>query len=1185
MGARAFVLRALVALCAGASALGLPSSALAGYVHKYVTSFGSFSDVQGVAVDSSSGIVYVYDGGNGEVLKFDAAGAPVDFSSTGSNVLNGVGFAGGDEGEIAVDSSSGPARGDIYVAHADGSIEIYSSAGSKLGELTEEAGVPWGEACGVAVDASGAVYVGLYPSSINKYVPTGNPVTNADYASTINGVNSVCNVGADSLGNAYSVTWSSGPVTRYEASQFGSLSAAGDSVDGKGSSMSVDPANDEVYVDEQDQIAQFGSNGEPFDEPVATFGASGPGAISSSIGIAVSGFNGDIYVSDGKGALSVFGAGVVVPDVVTGASSDVQSTSATISGTVNPDGVAITECKVEYGTTGSYGQNQACSESAGEIGSGSSPVEVHANLTGLNPGSTYHYRLVAANASGQGEGEDATLSTPGAPLVSDEAFSDVAGSEAVVSAQIDPNFASTTYHVEYGTSEAYGQSTSESAPIGSDHSAHTVSAHIAGLTAGTSYHFRFVATNSVASADGADATFATYPPAAVSGGCSNEARREEQDAMALPDCRAYEMVSPLDKNGADIFGAGNTVAAAIGGEAAEYMAQVGFGQSNGSGVIGLTQYLAVREATEGWVSHGITPTPERESFQGIGAGITLLPNFSEDLGKSLATGADLPAASPGGIPRGENLYVEDNMTGALVPITTPLAEPITALQGVFQINTMAISGDLGVATYESPLNLLPEAKGSMPKLYAWEHGTLKIAGVLPDGTLPEEGSGAPFSGTFTARPNQTDNSVSRNGSRVMFVSPLSEEQHQLYMRKDGTTTAWVSEPEMPGAPAEPKRVQMAEMTPDGKKVLFLAQDRLLEADPGTAAGELGLYIYTDGPHPESESNLTFVARVDGYSDEQQVRDRGPVISEDGERVYFYTRSTSVFADTGLYEWDNGALHFVATTESPVRERLDLSADGRTLAFFTNEQLTSAQNKGLPAVYVYREQGETLTCASCSPTGAPVRSGAEWEAAATEAGLGKPNMDFQPRFVSSDGRYVFFTTAEPLVARDTNGLSDVYEYDTQRGQAELLTTGSGEDGAWFQNADEKGENVFVLTRDQFVGGDTDNLDDLYDVRVGGGFPQPKLSTGGCVGDECQGTPGAAPRFNTSSGFSGLGNVVHPSGSVKAKSKRLSRSQRLARALKSCRRKPVRKRRRCRAQARKRYGPKGKARHHNSGQTRR
>lgn len=1185
MGARAAVLRAFVVLCAAASALALPSSAVAAYVHGYVTSFGSFSDVQGVAVESSTGIVYVYDGGNGEVLKFDAAGAPVNFSSTGSNVLSGVGFAGGDEGEIAVDNSSGPAKGDIYVAHADGSIGIYSSAGSNLGELTEEAADPWGEACGVAVDASGAVYVGLYSSHINKYVPTGNPVTNADYASTINGLSGVCNVGADSLGNAYSITWSSGPVVRYEASQFGSLSAAGSSVDSKGSSMSVDPANDEMYVDEKDKIVQFGSNGEPFEEPVATFGASGSGAISGSIGIAVSGFNRDIYVSDGKGALSVFGPGVVVPDVVTGASSDVQPTSATVSGTVNPDGIAITECEVEYGLTASYGQSQACAESPGEIGSGSSPVEVQANLTGLNPGLSYHYRLVAANANGRGEGQDATLSTPGAPLASSEAFSDVASGEATVSAQIDPNFASTTYHVEYGTSEAYGQSTAESAPVGSDHTSHVVSAHIAGLTPGMSYHFRFVATNSVATTDGADVTFATYPTATSSGGCSNEARRQEQDATLLPDCRAYEMVSPLDKNGADIFGAGDTVAAATSGQAAEYMAQVGFGESTGSGVLGLTQYVAVRQDDKGWASHGITPTPERESFQGIGAGITLLPNFSEDLSKALAMGADLPAASPGGISKGENLYVEDNKTGALVPITTPLAEPISALEGIYQINTMALSGDLGVATYESPLNLLPEAQGSAPKLYAWEHGTLKIAGVLPDGTLPVEGSGAPFSGTFRAPENQIDGSVSRDGSRVMFVSPLPEEQRQLYMRKDGATTVWVSEPEMSGAPTEPKRVQMAEMTPDGRRVLFVSQDRLLEADPGAGAGALGLYIYTDGPDPEGESNLTFVARVNGYSDEQVIMNEGPVISDDGERVYFHTSATSAFVEGGLYLWDKGTVHFVAAMKSPARERLRLSADGRTLAFFDNEQLTSAQNNGLTAMYVYRELGETLTCVSCSPTGAPATSGVEWLAAATGAGLGTPVMHFQPRFVSSDGRYVFFTTAEPLVARDTNGLSDVYEYDTQAGQVALLTTGSGEHGSWFQNADENGENAFILTRQPLVAGDTDNLDDLYDVRVDGGFPQPRLSTGGCVGDECQGTPSAAPSFNTASGFSGLGNAIHSAGSVKVKSKPLGRAQKLARVLKRCKRKPARKRHRCQALARKRYGSKKKARKGNSGRTRR
>lgn len=378
-------------------------------VHPYISSFGlssgSFASVQGLAVESKSGTVYVYDGGASSVYKFDASGKPVNFSATATNAIS-VGFAGGAEGEIAVDSSSSPAKGDIYVAHADGSIEIFSEAGAKLGELTEESGDPWGEACGVAVDTSGAVYVGLYYSHVNKYAPSANPVKNTDYVSTLEGVSGVCDVAADSAGNAYVDTWNNGPVTRFEPSQFGSPSPSGLVVDEAGSTLAIDPTQDEVYVDEGGQIAQYGPHGEPFK---VRFASSGPGAIQGSVGIAVSGFNGDTYVSDGNGAVSIFGPlsfVEAVPAIEEEYARDVAGTSATLGAAVNPEG-SPTAYHFEYGTSASYGSD-TLDES---VGSGSTNVSLHVHLQGLSPSTLYHYRLVASSAAGSSYGPDQTFST------------------------------------------------------------------------------------------------------------------------------------------------------------------------------------------------------------------------------------------------------------------------------------------------------------------------------------------------------------------------------------------------------------------------------------------------------------------------------------------------------------------------------------------------------------------------------------------------------------------------------------------------------------------------------------------------------------------------------------------------------------------------------------------------------
>jgi hypothetical protein len=116
-------------------------------------------------------------------------------------------------------------------------------------------------------------------------------------------------------------------------------------------------------------------------------------------------------------------------------------------------------------------------------------------------------------------------------------------------------------------------------------------------------------------------------------------------------------------------------------------------------------------------------------------------------------------------------------------------------------------------------------------------------------------------------------------------------------------------------------------------------------------------------------------------------------------------------------------------------------------------------------------------------------------------------------------------------------------------------------------------VFVVTRDQLLSSDTDTLIDLYDIRVNGGVPQALPQTGPCQGDECQGVPAAVPSFNTATGFVGLGNLV-PRSKGSAKPKSLTRAQKLARALKQCRRKPHRARKRCIAQAKRRYGSHGR-----------
>jgi hypothetical protein len=513
--------RPVLTLCAvTASSLALCGSALAAYIHPFVKTFGSFSSVQGLAVDSATGDLYVYEGGKARILKFSASGEPASFSATGTNAIEGVDFQDNGTAGIAVDNSSGPAKGDIYVATVGNGepikegeerlggekIGIYGAAGGKLGELKSEHVV--GNTCGVAVDSSGDLYVSAF-GRVVKYAPKANPVSDADYVSSMEGLPNVCQMGVDSLGNVFAASWRLGPLRRFDASQFGSSSATGSVVDQEGASVAVDQANDEIYVNDRNRVAQYGAHGEPFEAPVSTFDTGGSGGISV-FGIAVSGYNKDVYVTDGS-SVSVFGPLGLVATVETGGASNVEPHGMTLSGLVNPEGLPVSECKVEYGPSTAYGHSQPCVQSPAQIGSGSGNVEVQANLTGLTPGTVYHYRFVVMNANGRGEGADKSLALPGPPVVSGESFSELYEVEVNVRAQINPDFRATTYHVEYGTSEAYGQSTPESQSIGSDSNTYHVLVHLAGLTPGTTYHFRFVASNSLGTVAGPDVQFTTFP--------------------------------------------------------------------------------------------------------------------------------------------------------------------------------------------------------------------------------------------------------------------------------------------------------------------------------------------------------------------------------------------------------------------------------------------------------------------------------------------------------------------------------------------------------------------------------------------------------------------------------------------------------------------------------------------------
>jgi hypothetical protein len=1012
MNARRFSLVGLVSLCVSCGCLALVCAhALASLTHPFLGQFGSasFSNVQGIAVDQATGDVFVYDSGAGAVYKFNSSGTPEDFSSTQTNAIEYL--PGAQEegyGEIAVDSSTGPAKGDIYIVHGQENVEIYNEAGERVGELSIAAGT----ACGVAVDSSGNVYVGVYPNLINRYTPTGNPVTNADYSGSLYGVAHVCNVAADSTGDVYTDSFGSGPVTRYETAQFNMLEtpANGTLVTPGGSTLTVEPSTNELYVNEGDQVVQFNASG----ESVGTFASSGAGAIGDSYGIAVDGITHDVFVANGTD-VNVYGAGVVVPGVITGMAAAEGAGGVQLEGEVDPEGLPVTQCEFEYGPTTAYGQRVPCATGPG---SGDSYAKVTASVTGLTSLGEYHFRLVAGNANGQAQGRDAKFTAPlGAPAVESESVADVTAESVSLQAQVNPGGAGMTYRFEYGTSEAYGQSTPESS-IGSGGNGVSVDVHTQGLQPATTYHYRIVATNAIGQTRGTDHTFTT---------------QARGSSFVLPDGRQYEMVSPPEKHGALVSVSSESeglIVAAENGDALTFVTNI----PTDTKVVGFdndAQNLSVR-GSDGWSSRGLAVPHSLAA----GPSVVYGPEyryFSSDLSHAIvqpfgqftpcvnAEGASQLCLSPEASEQTAFLgtdFLNGNVQEPCLQARAYCARPlVSGCPGAgkacprvveehadvapgtvfgrlfggesegsegrpychieyseYEIGKycgpefVAATPDLSHILLEAEAKLTPEAPSPTEVgpnfLYEWSAGHLTYVGEgftgLNGGSTG--GVGADHGGV---------DPISAGGSRVVFHG-IEKKSGRLLMR-DTVNGELV---QIGGAEA-----YFQAISSDGSRVFF---------DEG---GELYVYETTGG------EGASLVGRTRSLTGDAGLSGDVLGVSQDGSYVYFVSQgviagSGATSAGNNLYmdhyigsEWKPS---FIATLSSEdihdwqpefglVGQPTRVSPNGQWLEFMSSAPLTGYDNhdavNGLPdaQVYLYHaatgEGSATLTCASCDPTGA------------------------------------------------------------------------------------------------------------------------------------------------------------------------------------------------------------------------
>lgn len=636
-------------------------------------------------------------------------------------------------------------------------------------------------------------------------------------------------------------------------------------------------------------------------------------------------------------------------------------------------------------------------------------------------------------------------------------------------------------------------------------------------------------------------------PVPASGACPNDAFRHGP-AAGLPNCRAYEMVSPPDKNGGEVMPEVQRTRAAS-GESAElpmavsFTSLTGFGDVHGTTIA--TEYLAQRTAqpgTNGWATHGITPAQQPGDFVATVIGGDNDPLFVGDFSDDLTHGAFQswsPLTDAPNVTEVPNLYTRNDLrtlgpeswtllTDAFAPLQRSLAKPW--FDGA--------SVDFSHVIFESQQTLTPEVPACTPSpfapcpthLYEAVDGAVRPAGILPDtacasppcvaaSSVAGQGQNEGIDG------HHTPHTISDDGRRIIFTDTSTGTGNgdgDLYMRIDGTTTVQLnaSEGSDPSGPAT-----YWDASTDGSRVFFTS-DAALTSDV-SVDGRTHLYMYSAEPDAAGHHLTHIAAGISG------------VIGASDDGHYLYAMSglqILVFhEDSGTWQSDNvGVITFDDVRQDasnlnwfffPKASRV--TPDGRHLLFaasdgsgLTGYDQTSACGTGglfdgllgCTGLYVYSVQPEGpdhahLHCATCSPSGTPATSDAT-DVVRVEVGLSQIT-DHSPRAISDDGRYVFFSTADPLVPQDVNGKFDVYEYDVADGSVHLLSNGTDTSDSYFLDASANGRDAFFVTRARLVGWDQDTLRDLYDARVDGGVPDPAVGSLPCSGSSCHGSPSAAP----------------------------------------------------------------------------
>jgi hypothetical protein len=969
------------------------------------------------------------------------------------------------------------------------------------------------------------------------------------------------------------------------------------------------------------------------------------------------------------------------------AATQVFGTTATLSGELRPGGGEFTEEPGHYeflyraSATECSGAGQKAAPVPAGVAAGNPQEHVSVNLTGLQPATEYAFCLLVRNEAGEVSLPSApvmfTTLSQSEPVISGTSATEVTATAAKLNAQVNPGGAETTYHFEYDTSPyttsaPHGQSTPESPSIGADNSVHPAAAAIQGLQPGTTYHYRLVATNPKSppgGTDGPDQAFTTE----TTGG-----------EFALPDGRGYELVSPPQKDGAEVLGIGGGGVNPPGGDATEasedgtsvtYITSAPVG-ANPPGNTLSTQMLSTHGAG-GWSSLDIA-TPHKHTVDEAGLGVgEEYRRFSPDLSHALLVPVYLALEPPLApeihqeVGRETEIYLRDNATNTFRAVLTSEPLPEVNFEGATpDLSHVVFGGPIALGTSRGGLVGLDPNYPNAEGLYEWAKGETRLVSVLPN---EKPASGFTLLGSTSIPPppdvSATRHAISDDGTRVVWSGEGSLFTRNMTTRE----TLQVDAKQSGGGVAGGGAFKVASR--DGSRVFFTDGNALVtgahQSEPTEVKSHKGdLYMFEPArPEGERLTDLTLgatravnVLEANEAGTAIYVRTPGVLTSapnSEGEsatpctegscNLYLLRESSAgggawsvTFVAGGAEESPSDGYGGLIAAEPLQRQAARVSPSGRYLAFMSRRSLTGYDNRdaisGEPDEEVYSYDAETnrLVCASCDPTGArPVGQydpeeppaialdplgtwKGRWVAAVipgwTEDGW-VGSTGHQPRYLNDSGR-LFFTSSDALVPRDVNGRADVYEYDpvgvggcqppsygqgagvvfnsALGGCVGLISAGTGNTDSAFFDASASGNDVFFTTQEGLVSQDKDGTADMYDARVCAQTePCPSslaVSPACTTTDSCRVAPSPQPGVfgaPSSATFAGAGNVGGRESNppVKPKTAAQVRAQKLAKALKACRTKHNRhKRGTCERQARKRYGPAGAKRASHTAATR-